>query len=136
MQKMNAVFDKLILKKLVWVGYLALALVFVQAAQLHLHSYAAHDLAMTDHLHQDQMYLKHDASEVAHLDEVAEVDLSQQGFLKKLSSNVLIVALFLVLTIVSSFGIMSRLPWRYSRGSPISSWLYSLQPPLRAPPAK
>lgn len=119
--------------KNLWVFYLAVALVFVQGVQLHVHVYD-HDPVMSDHGHQEQAYFHYDASGTEHPDEVAEIDLSQRGILKSPSFGSLVIALFLVVIVIISTRLIVRVPSRPERHGPLASWLFRLRPPLRAPP--
>ena len=122
-----------IFKNILWVVYLAIALVFIQGARLHVHVYD-HDPVTSDHAHQEQIHFHYKASETGHPDEVAEIDLSQQGLLKSLSFGSLVIALFMVVIVILSSRLLTRVPWRSDRCGPLASWLFRLRPPLRAPP--
>jgi len=123
----------LLAKKYLWVLYIAISLMFVQGAQLHVHTYDHdHDHG---HAHQKQAHFSLDTAK-SHFDEVAEVDLSQQGFVKKLSFGSLFVILFMVVAIILPPRLLMRVFWRYSRRVFSVLWLFSLRPPLRAPPLK
>ena len=113
--------------------YLAVSVVFVQGARLHVHVYD-HDPVTSDHAHQEQVHFYYEASEAGHSDEVAEIDLSQQGLLKFPSFGSLVIALFVVVLGVLSSLLLSRVPCSPDRRAPLASWLFRLRPPLRAPP--
>ena len=123
----------LLVRKTLWVFYLAVALVFVQSARLHVHVYD-HDPVTSDHAHQEQAHFNYDTSETGHPDKVAEIDLSQQGFLKSVSFGSLVIALFVAVIVILSPRLLTRVPWRFGRRVPLASWPFSLRPPLRAPP--
>jgi len=118
-------------KKILWVVYLAIALVFIQGARLHVHIYS-HDQATPDHAHQAQAHFEF--SEKVHPDEMGQLDLSQQGLLKNLSFGSLIIALFVSVIVILSPRLCTQVPWRLNRRAPLVSWPFSLRPPLRAPP--
>lgn len=120
-------------QKIVWVAYLALALVFVQGVRLHVHTYN-HDPLTSDHTHQQQAHVDHGSLEQGHPDEVGQIDLSQQGFLKKLTLGSLVIALFAAVILLLPRRLGSRISWRPYRHAPLLSWPFSLRPPLRAPP--
>lgn len=120
-------------QKFFWVAYLALALVFVQGVRLHVHTYS-HDPVTSDHVHQQQAHADHDALEKGHPDQVGQIDLSQQGFLKKLTLGSLFVALFAAVLLLLPRRLCSRVSWRLNYQIPIISRPFSLRPPLRAPP--
>ena len=122
-----------LIKKTLWVLYLAVALVFAQGARLHMHIYD-HDPVTSDHAHQEQAHFHYEAPEMGHPDEVAEIDFSQQGLLKSLSFGSLVIALFVVVIVILSSRLLTRVPWRSDRRGPLASWLFRLRPPLRAPP--
>lgn len=120
-------------RKILWLFYLAVALVFVQSARLHVHVYD-HDPVTSDHAHQEQAHFNYDTPETGHLDEVAEIELSQQGLLKSVSFGSLVIALFAAVIVILSPRLLTRVPWRFGRRIPLASWPFSLRPPLRAPP--
>ena len=120
-------------KTILWVAYLAIALVFIQDARLHVHVYD-HDPVTSDHSHQEQVHFHYEASETGHPGEVAEIDLLQQGLLKSFSFGSLVIALFVAMIVILSSRLLTRVPWRPDRRGPLASWLFRLRPPLRAPP--
>lgn len=120
-------------KNILWVVYLAIALVFIQSARLHAHVYD-HDPVTSDHGHQEQAHFHYEASEAGHPDGVAEIDLLQQGLLKSLSFGSLVIALFVAVIVILSSRLLTRVPWRPGHRGPLASWLFRLRPPLRAPP--
>ena len=125
----------MLVRKTLWLFYLAVALVFIQGARLHVHVYN-HDSATSGHVHQEQAhfsYDNYDASETGHPDKAVVIDLSQQGLLKKLSFGSLVIALFVAVIVILSPRLLTRVPWRHDRRVPPVSWLF-LRPPLRAPP--
>lgn len=121
------------LGRLLWVAYLAVALVFIQGMRLHLHVYD-HDPATPEHAHLEQAHFAYDATETGHSDEIAKIDLSHQGALKTLSLGALAIALFAVLLLLLSPGLCSQLAWRRYRLLPRNLSPDGLRPPLRAPP--
>jgi hypothetical protein len=121
-------------KKILVVAYLATALVFIQSARLHIHTYD-HDPATLDHLHHEQAHFDFSdaANEAGIADDGAQIDLSQQGLLKKLIVASLLVALFAV-AIFLPLAPQSQFARRLlGRIQPLP-WPFSLRPPLRAPP--
>lgn len=120
-------------KNILWVVYLAIALVFIQGARLHVHAYS-HNPATSDHAHQDQAHFDYDASEKGHSDEVVQIDLSQQALLKNLTLGSLVIALFAAVVMFLPLRLCTQVPWRLNRRAPLVSWPFSLRPPLRAPP--
>jgi len=126
---------KLLMQRLLWVFYISVALLFVQGARLHMHSYG-HDLTTSNHTHHEQLetHFDHSVLESGHADEVAEIDLSQQGFLKKHSLTALLVTLIIAVVAVLLRNLIIPVPWRYDRRIPSGSLPSSLRPPLRAPP--
>ena len=123
----------LLIKKALWVFYLAVALVFVQGAQMHVHVYD-HDPVTSDHAHQEQAHFHYEVSETGHPDEVAEIDLPQQGLLKSLSFGSLVIALFVAVIAILSSRLLTQVPWLPDRRGPFAAWFFRLRPPLRAPP--
>lgn len=126
-------YDPIFVKKSLWVFYLAIALVFIQGAQLHVHFYD-HDPLTSEHAHHEQAHFNHDSLVIEHPDTVAEIDLSQQGFLKSISFGSLIIAFFVTVIVILSPRLLTRVHWRYEHHVPLVSRSLSLRPPLRAPP--
>lgn len=125
-----------LLRKILWVSYLAISLVFIQGAGVHVHVYD-HDVGGSEHAlheHHESAHLGYDASELGHPDEVAEIDLSQLGFLKNISSGSLVMALVMAVLIVLLPRLLTRVSWLDNRRVPLSQWPFSLRPPVRAPP--
>lgn len=121
------------LGRLLWVAYLAVALVFIQGMRLHLHVYD-HGPAAPEHAHLTQAHFAYDATETGDSDEVAKIDLPYQGALKTLSLGALAIALFAVLSLLPLTGLCSQLAWRRCRLLPRNPAPDGLRPPLRAPP--
>ncbi|MBV1905234.1 MAG: hypothetical protein KUG75_04095 [Pseudomonadales bacterium] len=121
----------LLMRNPLWLIYLAIAVVFVQSVRLHVHVY---EPLSSNHGHQQQAHFHHDAFEVAHPDEVAEIDLSPQGFLKTFSPGSLVLALFALVVFIFPCRLLPRLPWPPDPRDSRKASLYGLQPPLRAPP--
>ena len=121
------------IRKTLWVFYLAVTLVFSQGAPLHVHVYN-HDPATAEHAHQVQPHFNYGAPETGHPDDVVEIELSQQGFLKKLSFGSLSIALFVAVIIVLLPPLRARSLWRYDHRLLFASWPFNLRPPPRAPP--
>lgn len=120
-------------KKILWVAYLAIALVFVQGVRLHVHTYN-HDPVTSDHAHQQQAHVDQFALEKGHPDEVGQIDLSQKGFLKQLPLGSLVIALFAMVIMLLPRRLCSRILWPFNSRIPLVSRPFSLRPPLRAPP--
>ena len=118
-------------KKTLLAGYLAIALVFMHGLRLHVHIYD-HDQTASDHAHQVQAHVAYAAAETAHPDEVAEIDLSPDGFLKKLSSGTLIIAMIMAVLMLMPRRRCVRIALHLERR--IATPPFSLRPPLRAPP--
>ena len=127
---------KLLIRKLLWVFYISVALLFVQGARLHVH-FHDHDLAAPTHGHHEQLqtHFEHSVLESGHPDEATEIDLSQQGVLKKSSLAVLLAILIVTVVAVFLRNLIIPVPWRYDRRIPTGSLSSSLRPPLRAPPS-
>ena len=121
------------LKKIFWVTYLAVALVFIQGARLHMHTYD-HEPTTSEHVHQDQSHVDYGASGKKHPDEVGHIDLSQQGALKKLPLGSMVLALFAAVILLLPRRFCSQVLWRLYRHTRFLSSPFSLRPPLRAPP--
>lgn len=120
-------------QKILWVAYLAVALVFVQGVRLHMHTYN-HDPVTSDHAHQQQAHVDQFALEKGHPDEAGQIDLSLKGFLKQLSIGSLVIALFAAVILLLPRRLCSRITWPFNGRIPLVSRPFSLRPPLRAPP--
>jgi hypothetical protein len=131
--KMCRSHGPLLARKILWVFYLVVALVFVQGVRLHVHVYD-HDSDMLEHAHQEQVHFNYDTSETEPHNGVVTIDLSQQGFLKKLSFGSLVIALFVAVIVILSLRFLTQAPGRLDRHRPPASRPFSLRPPLRAPP--
>ena len=123
----------LLMSKPLWVIYLAIAVLFVQSGQLHVHVYD-HEPLSAVHVHQEQAHFHYEAVEVKHPGEVTEIDLSSQGFLKTFPPESLVLALFALVVYAFSFRRLPRLPWPPDPRDFRVALLYRLRPPLRAPP--
>ena len=121
------------MRKTLWVLCLAVAIVLNQGAPLHVHVYN-HDPATSEHAHQELPHFNYDAPETGHPDDVTEINLSQQGFLKNLSFGSLIIALFVAAIVVLLPRVLARVPWRYDHAVLLTSSPFGLRPPPRAPP--
>ncbi len=118
---------------IVWLAYLAFALVFVQGARLHVHAYN-HDSSISDHQHVTQVHFEFSNPEIAYSDEAAQIDLSQHGLEKKLNLGSISVALFAVLLLLLPLQLLAKISWRRYRLFLPVFLLRSLRPPLRAQP--
>ena len=121
------------LTKIFWVAYLAIALVFIQGARLHMHTYD-HESTTSEHAHQEHGHVDYGVSAKKHPDQVGQIDLSQQGVLKKLPPGSMVIALFSAVILLLPRRLCSRISWRLYRHAPFLSSAFSLRPPLRAPP--
>jgi len=120
-------------KKLFWIAYLALALIVAQAVKLHIHAYS--HASSTDAEHTQQAHFAYQLSDVGtSSDELCQIDVPQHGVLKKIALAVLFIALPLVLLLFLPRGLCSPPDWRRTRRIAFADWLFSLRPPLRAPP--
>lgn len=119
--------------RIIWVIYLAIAVVFVQDVRLHVHVYD-HESLSSNHGHQQQAHFHDEASEVGHPDKVAEIDLSPQGFLKTFYPGSLVLALLALVVFIFPCRLLPRLPWPPDPCDSRKASLYGLRPPLRAPP--
>ena len=123
----------LLMRKTLWILYLAIAMVFIQSAQLHVHLYD-HAPITSDHGHHVDAHFSYDTLEVEHHDKVTEVDLSQQVLLKNYLLGSLVIAFFVAVIVILSPRYLIRRPRRYDRQGTLIPWSFSLRPPLRAPP--
>ncbi|MCK5649430.1 MAG: hypothetical protein KAI22_11180 [Gammaproteobacteria bacterium] len=125
-----------------WVLLLSTALLFAQSMTLHVHTFDheqeySHDSTEVaiEHIHLTEAHLSTDISHGDEHDQImSEVDVSQDGLMKKVSSNLIMLALFtIVLTILTSHFYL-RIFYRYRDNDAAIPWRYLLSPPLRAPP--
>lgn len=130
--RMSSLYPSISLSKILWVMYLALAVVFVQGVRLHLHAYA-HAPIEANHVHQKQVHTDYSTSD-EHAGEMLEVDLTSQSILKKLSLGSLVIALLAVMIVFLSRGSIQCGVWRPDRRTPFSPWRGCQPPPLRGPP--
>lgn len=119
-------------QQLFWVLYLAIALVCVQASNLHFHvlDHEQHDVTLSD--------TKLPVDDVPHMardtvDE-SEVDITPTGILKHLSVDHLAIAVLFWTFLLLFDGRSRRRPrWPEQNRSPVRRHS-SRRPPLRAPP--
>jgi len=126
-----------------WILVLSIALVSTQGVKLHVHGLGHdHDQRHShtcpkavEHPHLSEPHLSTDLSHDDYHDEVvSELDANPDGLLKKVSSTVLILALFaMVLTLLLS-GFNQLISHRRRDNGVNLSWRYLYSPPLRAPP--
>lgn len=132
-------------RHILWICYLIVTLIFVQGAQLHLHLYDHHhdynqhnvvNIDIGDHQHLDQVHSAHHISDAEHsLDFVTTVDIDIESFQKKLSSVVLSIIVFLLVSIILVLPRQCvRTLWRRYRNTPLLNLRCAITPPLRAPP--
>lgn len=127
-------------RNILMVVYLAVALVFVQGAQLHLHTYShdhdsGHSTGIVGHAHHNMAHSAHDLSGSGHADEaMSGVDITPAGLLKNPPSGLLALALLTapgMLLIPAALATAPRHRRRHYH--PLTGW-HSYRPPLRAPP--
>lgn len=127
---------------LFWVLILCLAVFFAQGIKLHLHNFdhqhnvpSQHeDVFESGHSHVDDIHLANDLSHMDHHGgAVSEVDISADGLLKKVSSNIsLLFVLLLFCLLLPGFARKTQSSYFYR--SVTLPWRYLCSPPLRAPP--
>ncbi len=127
-----------------WVLLLSVSLLCTQSVKLHVHNFGPehdHDQqynpiateAVTQHSHLSEVHLSTDISHINHHDEVLlELDANPVGFLKKVSSNILTLALLTTLFTLLLVGFYQQILLRYRKKVAIFPRRFS--PPLRAPP--
>ena len=131
-------------RKILWICYLIITLVFIQGSQLHVHLYDHHHdhdeynsvaIHVDDHQHQDQVHSAHNTSDGEHgLDLASTVDLSSEGFLNKLSIVIMVIAFFVAVLIFVLPRQCLLTFWRRQRNTPLFTLQRTISPPLRAPP--
>lgn len=117
--------------KLFWVAYVSITLVFVQALPMHIHAYDHHPTAVHD-LHVEQAhpaFMSHDYDS----DKLADIDLSNPGVVKKVSFDLLIVALITAVIMLLAPPLRAPAQSR-TDGPPRRPWRGFAPPSLRAPP--
>lgn len=132
---MCKLYRPIVMRKALWFLYLAVALVFIQGTQLHVHFYDHdHDPVTSKTVHQEHVHFDDIFFEAEHVDEAGEVELYQQGLVKNKLTGSLIIALFVAVIVTLLPSLLIRLAWRTGRHNPLSFFLFGLRPPLRAPP--
>ncbi|MEN8180010.1 MAG: hypothetical protein ABFS39_15520 [Pseudomonadota bacterium] len=126
-----------------WALLLSVALLCAQGVKLHVHS-IDHDhdqrhghmtTEAAEHSHLSEAHLSSDVSHGDHHDEVvSELDASPDGLLKKVSSNVFMLALLATVFSLLLLGFYQHAFHRRSDNDAILPWRYLLSPPSRAPP--
>jgi len=129
-----------------WILLLSVALLCVQSVKLHVHT-LGHEHSqqqdaistqldtVTQHSHLSDAHLATNTAHDAHHDELtSELDVSSDGFLKKLSNTLLIVALITTLVLLLFQGIGLHPYHRRDNHNATVTLRYLLSPPLRAPP--
>jgi len=125
--------------KLLWLLYLALALIGTQSANIHLHVYGhphhAEEPVTGGHDHLSAMHICGTACDTSHDHEnVTEWDIAPEGVVKNLSFGSLILALLAsVITVFFTQGLCPRIGWHRAINT-LPWWQTALRPPLRAPP--
>ncbi|KAF0190892.1 MAG: hypothetical protein FD165_2353 [Gammaproteobacteria bacterium] len=126
--------------KVLTVVYLAVALVFVQGVQLHLHTYShghdsGHEPGVMGHAHHNKAHSAHDLAGPGHADEaMSGIDITPAGLLKNLLSGSLVMALLAAaIRLLAPSVLATTLRRRTWNIHPVTGW-HSYLPPLRAPP--
>lgn len=134
------------LNSTLWVLLLSVALACVQSVKLHVHtidhenhqqqnSISTQVDSAAQHSHLSDAHLATNTSHGDHHDEfISELDVSPDGFLKKLSSNIFILALIATIVMLLLQAIGSQLCRRRDNNHATVTSRYLLSPPLRAPP--
>ncbi len=123
-------------RKILGLGYLFAALIFLQGAQLHVHIYD-HDPGTAGHVHQahpDLLVGEFDAPDDAHGDKLGQISLSQSALLKLSPSAPLIAILLATVALLLPVRSRGQLLRPCTTASPFPSTLPGRRPPLRAPP--
>jgi uncharacterized membrane protein len=120
-------------KKILFILYLALSVLFVQWAQFHIHIYEFHT-DTSDHTHLGQVHNVYDVPEIEHHDKLADVDLTHEGLIKNLLLGSLFIAILMIIFIVLLPRLYTSLLRRRETLVTFIPWRNSLPPPLRAPP--
>ena len=127
-----------------WLAVLVPALVFVLCSQLHihmhedhLHSHNTHQHSHSNELHNGHYGSTHEGGDALdhHIGlETTVVDVSPDGFIKYLSSILLVLALVSTFILFfTSLANAQRLK-RHNSSTPLLPWRRGLSPLLRAPP--
>lgn len=129
---------------LLWALLLSVTLLCAQGVKLHVHgidhnydqqhSHIAVE-AVAEHSHLSEAHLSSDVSHGDQHDEVvSELDASPDGLLKKVSSNLFMLALLASVFSLLFPGFYQQAIHRRSDNDAILPWRYLLSPPPRAPP--
>ena len=127
---------------------LSIMLVSGQSMTLHIHGleqdhnhqnrqFSLHtlDVSAIDHSHLTKVHLASDTShELDHGEFIAEIDVSHNAFLKKVSSNLLLLALLFIAISFVIFIFEIKIFYRHPEENITFSPRYLFSPPLRAPP--
>lgn len=131
-KNMRTLFRSLLAHKALFGLLMAMTLVLVQGAQLHLHVYA-HDAAGSDHGHHNYAHADIGTGDELHADKLGEIDLSPDNITQNLSFEMPSIALLALLVVFLAFRpTRAWLSWEQS--VPLPARRYRLCPPLRAPP--
>lgn len=127
--------SKTLSAKVIWVSCLIAALLLMQGARLHIHTTSHdHEPTQISHGHHDEFHFAHEAVGDGHPDEAGQVDLAQEGVLKKLLGGwLLVAAVFAIIGLLPACS-GSHKPWRTERGILPRLRPSGFSPPLRAPP--
>ena len=127
-----------------WVVLLSITLLCVQSMTLHIHAFDqdheqgySHigEEAVNEHSHLTEAHLSSDISHYYHHDEImSEIDVNQDALMKKVSSNVIVLAFFSIVITILLSNIFLRIFYRHRNDNINIPWRYLLSPPLRAPP--
>lgn len=124
---------------LLWIGYLALALISIQSANLHFDIYDHHhhssELETLEHQHPSVTHVCTSTCDSGHAhDSTTEVNLTPEGVLKNNSLSSLTVAL-MIWTIIPLIHRRAIIFSNRRNNDLLSTlWRSTLRPPLRAPP--
>lgn len=129
---------------LLWVVLLSITLLCVQSMTLHIHAFDqdheqgySHipEEAVNEHSHLTEAHLSTDISHDYHHDEImSEIDVNQDALMKKVSSNVIVLAFFSIVITILLSNIFLRIFYRHRNDNINIPFRYLLSPPLRAPP--
>ena len=124
---------------LLWIGYLAFALISIQIANLHFDIYDHHhhssEVEISEHQHPSVTHVCTSVCDSGHAhDSTTEVNLTPEGVVKKTSLNSLTVAL-MIWTIILLIH-RRHITFSKHRNNDLlpTLWRSTLRPPLRAPP--
>ena len=123
---------------LLWIGYLAFALISIQSANLHFDIYDHHhhssDMEISEHQHASVTHVCTSVCDSDHAhDSTTEVNITPEGVIKNLSNSLAAVLMIWMIVLLFQRRHITLSKHRNNDLLP-RLWRSTLRPPLRAPP--